>query len=62
MKKNNLLLWGAVAVGAYLLYTRMKSTSAGSGKELAPPPTSGKPKPSVTASENTIEEETAEGL
>lgn len=33
--KNNLLIWGAVAVGAYLIYKRMNK---GNGKELAPPP------------------------
>jgi hypothetical protein len=59
--KKNWLLWGAVAVGAYLIYKRMNK-STGTGKEIAPPPATAKPKPSVTASENTIAEETAEGL
>ena len=41
--KNNLLLYGAVAVGAYLIYKRMNKDT-GNGKELAPPPvTFGKP-------------------
>jgi hypothetical protein len=59
--KKNWLLWGAVAVGAYLIYKRMNK-STGAGKELATPPVTATPKPSVTASENTIAEETAEGL
>jgi hypothetical protein len=33
--KKNWLLWGAVAVGAYLIYKRMNKDT---GKELAPPP------------------------
>ena len=68
MKTNNLLLIGAVAIGAFLIYNRMKKNSnPPTGRELAPPPSSGgKPipsvKPSVTTSENTIQEETAEGI
>jgi hypothetical protein len=64
MKKNNLLIWGAVAIGAYLIYNKMKKNSNPTGRELAPPPLSGfgKPKPIVTETENTIAEETAEGL
>jgi hypothetical protein len=65
--KKNWLLWGAVAVGAYLIYNKMKKNSNPTGRELAPPPSSGgKPipsvKPSFTTSENTIQEETAEGI
>ena len=62
--KKNWLLWGAVAVGAYLIYNKMKKNSNPTGRELAPPPSSGsgKPKPIVTETENTIAEETAEGL
>ena len=42
----------------------MKKNSNPTGRELAPPPVSGsgKPKPIVTETENTIAEETAEGL
>jgi hypothetical protein len=65
--KKNWLLWGAVAVGAYLLYKRMNKNSNPTGRELAPPPSSGgRPipsvKPSFTTSENTIQEQTAEGI
>jgi hypothetical protein len=46
--KNKYFIWGAVAVGAYLIWKRM-SKSTDSGKELAPPPVSkppvGKPLP-----------------
>ena len=35
--KNKYLIWGAVAVGAYLIWKRM-SKSTDNGKELAPPP------------------------
>jgi hypothetical protein len=35
--KNKWLIYGAVAVGAYLIYKRMNK---GNGKELAPPPVS----------------------
>jgi len=39
--KNKWLIYGAVAVGAYLIYKRMNK---GNGKELAPPPVAfGKP-------------------
>jgi hypothetical protein len=64
--KNKWLLWGAVAVGAYLIYKKMSKGTTDSGRELAPPPVtkpfgkpsvSPKPKPSVTSSENTISEE-----
>lgn len=57
--KNKWLLWGGVAVVAYLIYKNMTKGATGAGKELAPPPTTSpaKPKPSVTASENTISEE-----
>jgi hypothetical protein len=36
--KKNWLLWGAVAVGAYLVWKKMKSGNTTS-RELAPPPT-----------------------
>lgn len=62
MKKNNWILIGAVAIGVYLIYNKMKKNSNPTGRELAPPPVSGKPKPIVTETENTITEETAEGL
>lgn len=55
--KKNWLLWGAVAVGAYLIYKKMSKGSTDSSKELAPPPVAPKPKPSVTQTENTISEE-----
>jgi hypothetical protein len=59
--KNQYLIWGAVAVGAYLIYKKMGKTTD-NGKELAPPPVSkppvGKPsvspKPSVTSSNNNL--------
>jgi len=35
--KNNLLLYGVVAVGAYLIYKKMNKPTD-NGKELAPPP------------------------
>lgn len=41
MKKNKWLIWGAVAVGAYLIWKKMKDTD--NGKELAPPPVSKPP-------------------
>jgi hypothetical protein len=40
--KNKWLLWGAVAVGAYLIYKKM-SKPTDNGKELAPPPVSKPP-------------------
>ena len=65
--KNQYLIWGAIAVGAYLIYKKMSKGTTEGGRELAPPPVSkppvGKPsvsprpKPSVTSSENTISEE-----
>ena len=43
--KNKWLIYGAVAVGAYLIYKKM-SKSTDNGKELAPPPVNGtKPSP-----------------
>ena len=42
--KKNWILWGAVAVGAYLIYKRMNKDN---GKEIAPPPV-GNTKPSVS--------------
>lgn len=53
--KKNWLLWGAVAVGAFLIYKRMNKGTTDSGRELAPPPVVkpfGKPpvaKPPITA-------------
>ena len=41
--KKNWILWGAVAVGAYLVWKRM---SKDTGKELAPPPV-GNTRPSI---------------
>ena len=45
--KNNLLLWGAVAVGAYLIYKKMQDNKNNpTGREIAPPPVSNtKPAP-----------------
>ena len=40
--KKNWLLWGAVAVGAYLIYKKM-SKPTDNGKELAPPADNSKP-------------------
>jgi hypothetical protein len=37
--KNQYLIWGAVAVGAYLIYKKMGKPTD-NGKELAPPPVS----------------------
>lgn len=63
--KNNLLLYGAIAVGAFLIYRKFSKNTTDSGRELAPPPVakpigkpsvSPRPKPSVTSSENTISE------
>jgi hypothetical protein len=34
--KNKWILWGAVAVGAYLVWKRMSKKD--NGKEIAPPP------------------------
>lgn len=42
--KKNWLLWGAVAVGAYLVWKRMSKKD--NGRELAPPPV-GNTRPSV---------------
>lgn len=36
--KNKWLLWGAVAVGAYLIYKKMSKGTTEGGRELAPPP------------------------
>lgn len=61
--KNKWLIWGAVAVGAYLVWKKMNKSNP-TGRELAPPPSninkppvSPRPLPSVTESENTITEE-----
>jgi hypothetical protein len=45
--KNNLLLYGAVAVGAYLIYKKMQDNKNNpTGREIAPPPVSNtKPAP-----------------
>jgi len=40
--KKKWLIWGAVAVGAYLIWKRMNKDT-GNGKELAPPPVSKPP-------------------
>jgi len=44
--KNKWLIWGAVAVGAYLVYKKF-SKDTDDGKELAPPPV-GNTKPPVS--------------
>lgn len=63
--KNKWLIWGAVAVGAYLIWKKFNKSNP-TGRELAPPPVnsnvgkpsvSPRPKPSVTSTENTISEE-----
>jgi hypothetical protein len=55
--KKNWLLWGAIAVGAYLIYKRMsKPTDNGNEKEIAPPPVSPKPT-GTTIEEVTIQEQ-----
>ena len=63
--KNKWLLYGAVAVGAFLIYRKFSKGLTDSGRELAPPPVakpidkpsvSPRPKSSVTESENTISE------
>ncbi len=42
--KNKYLIWGAVAVGAYLIWKKMKATSSNpTGRDLAPPPVSRPP-------------------
>ena len=52
--KKNWLLWGAVAVGAYLLYKRMNKNSNPTGRELAPPPVSNtKPAPATQTGSST---------
>jgi len=66
MKRNNLLLIGAVAIGAFLIYRKFRQDTTNSGRELAPPPVakpigkpsvSPRPKTSVMESENTISEQ-----
>lgn len=47
--KKSWLLWGAVAVGAYLIYKKMSKGSTGSDKELAPPPIAPTTKPAPTS-------------
>jgi hypothetical protein len=49
--KNQYLIWGAVAVGAYLIYKKMGKPTD-NGKELAPPPVSKPPvsKPPINTS------------
>jgi len=50
--KKNWLLWGAVAVGAYLVYKKMKSANSNpTGRDLAPPPTN-PAKPASSTSTN----------
>jgi hypothetical protein len=48
--KKNWLLWGAVAVGAYLVYKKMKSANSNpTGRDLAPPPSPAtKPAPATS--------------
>jgi hypothetical protein len=50
--KNKWLLWGAVAVGAYLIYKKMSKGTTEGGRELAPPPVSKPPvsKPPINTS------------
>lgn len=55
--KKNWLLWSAVAIGAFLIYKKMKKDTTDSGRELAPPPVAPNPRPSVSQTENTISEE-----
>ena len=64
--KNKWLLYGAVAIGAFLVYRRFFKGTTDSGKEIGPPPVarpigkpavSPRPKPSVTSTENTISEQ-----
>jgi hypothetical protein len=40
MKTNNLLLIGAVAIGAFLIYNKMKKNSNPTGSETNPTPVS----------------------
>jgi hypothetical protein len=47
--KNKWLIYGAVAVGAYLIYKRM-SKPTDNGKELAPPPVGNVSKPPINTS------------
>jgi hypothetical protein len=47
--KNKWLIYGAVAVGAYLIYKRMNKDT-GDGKELAPPPVGSVSKPPINTS------------
>jgi hypothetical protein len=60
--KNNWLILGVVAVGAYLIYNRM-SKPTDNGKEIAPPPVGNtkppvSPRPTGTTTEQvTIQEE-----
>jgi hypothetical protein len=53
--KKNWLLWGAVAVGAYLIWKKMKSSNSNpTGRELAPPPVSNtKPAPATQTGSST---------
>jgi hypothetical protein len=48
--KKKWLICGAVAVGAYLIWKKMKKDTDDNGKELAPPPVSKPPvsKPPVS--------------
>ena len=40
--KNKYLIWGAVAIGAYLVWKKMNNSNP-TGRELAPPPVSNPP-------------------
>lgn len=49
--KNKYLIWGAVAIGAYLVWKKMYNSNP-TGRELAPPPVSNPPisKPPINVS------------
>jgi len=60
--KNNWVILGLVAVGAYLIYKKMsKPTDNGNGKEIAPPPVGSKPpispRPTGTTTEQVVIQE-----
>jgi hypothetical protein len=55
--KNKFILWGAVAVGAYLIWKRMNKDT---GKELAPPPV-GNTRPPATFGKPPINTSPAQG-
>lgn len=49
--KNQYLIWGAVAIGAYIVWKKMYNSNP-TGRELAPPPVSNHPisKPPINVS------------